>query len=69
LGLLRAAKSHAVLSGRGYLTPDDVRAVTAGVLTHRLVVAPDLEEDASVRASVVAGALRDVRYRRSVRPV
>jgi len=69
LGLLRAAKSHAVLAGRGYLTPDDVRAVTAGVLTHRLVVAPDLEEDASVRASVVAGALRDVRYRRSVRPV
>jgi len=69
LGLLRAAKSHAVLAGRGYLTPDDVRAVTAGVLTHRLVVTPDLEEDASVRASVVAAALRDVRYRRSVRPV
>lgn len=69
LGLLRAAKSHAVLAGRGYLTPDDVRAVTAGVLTHRLVVAPDLEEDQSVRASVVAAALRDVRYRRAVRPV
>ena len=69
LGLLRAAKAHAVLAGRGYLTPDDVKAVTAGVLTHRLVVAPDLEEDASVRASVVAAALRDVRYRRAVRPV
>jgi MoxR-like ATPase len=69
LGLLRAAKAHAVLAGRGYLTPDDVRAVTAGVLSHRLVVAPDLEEDASVRASVVAAALRDVRYRRAVRPV
>jgi MoxR-like ATPase len=69
LGLLRAAKGHAMLSGRGYLTPDDVRAVAAGVLTHRLVVAPDLEDDASVRSAVVAAALRDVRYRRSVRPV
>jgi MoxR-like ATPase len=69
LGLLRAAKGHAMLSGRGYLTPDDVRAMAAGVLTHRLVVAPDLEDDAAVRASVVANALRDVRYRRSVRPV
>jgi MoxR-like ATPase len=69
LGLLRAAKGHAMLSGRGYLTPDDVRAVAAGVLAHRLVVAPDLEDDASVRSSVVAAALRDVRYRRSVRPV
>jgi MoxR-like ATPase len=40
--LIRAAKGHAVLSGRGYLTPDDVRAVAAAVLTHRLVVTPDL---------------------------
>jgi MoxR-like ATPase len=69
LGLLRAAKGHAMLSGRAYLTPDDIRAVAAGVLAHRLVVAPDLEDDIAVRAGVVAAALRDVRYRRSVRPV
>jgi MoxR-like ATPase len=69
LGLLRAAKGHAILSGRGYLTPDDVRAMATSVLAHRLVVAPDLEDEAAVRASVVAAALRDVRYRRSVRPV
>jgi MoxR-like ATPase len=69
LGLLRAAKGHAMLSGRGYLTPDDVRAMATSVLAHRLVVAPDLEDEAAVRASVVAAALRDVRYRRSVRPV
>jgi MoxR-like ATPase len=69
LGLLRAAKGHAVLSGRAYLTPDDVRAVAGAVLTHRLVVVSELEDEASVRAGVVAAALRDVRYRRSVRPV
>jgi len=69
LGLLRAAKGHAVLSGRGYLTPDDIRAVAAYVLSHRLVVSSDLEDEAGLRASVVSAALRDVRYRRSVRPV
>jgi len=37
LGLLRAAKSHAVLSGRPFVTPDDVRVVAAPVLGHRLI--------------------------------
>ncbi len=69
LGLLRAAKGHAVLSGRNYLTPDDVRAVATGVLAHRLVVSSELEDEVAVRAAVVGAALRDVRYRRSVRPV
>jgi MoxR-like ATPase len=69
LGLLRSAKGHAVLSGRNYLTPDDIRAVAAHVLSHRLVVSSDLEDEAGLRASVVGAALRDVRYRRSVRPV
>jgi MoxR-like ATPase len=69
LGLLRAAKGHAVLSGRSYLTPDDIRAVAASVLSHRLVVSSELEDEAGLRAQVVASALRDVRYRRSVRPV
>ena len=69
LGLLRAAKGHAVLSGRGYLTPDDIRAVAAYVLSHRLVVSSDLEDESALRGSIVAAALRDVRYRRSVRPV
>jgi MoxR-like ATPase len=69
LGLLRAAKGHAVLSGRSYLTPDDIRAVAANVLSHRLVVSSDLEDEAALRASVIGAALRDVRYRRSVRPV
>jgi MoxR-like ATPase len=69
LGLLRAAKGHAVLSGRSYLTPDDIRAVAASVLSHRLVVSSELEDEAGLRAQVVTSALRDVRYRRSVRPV
>jgi MoxR-like ATPase len=69
LGLLRAAKAHAVLSGRGYLMPDDVRAVAQSVLAHRLVIGAEFEDATAVRSAVVTAALRDVRYRRSVRPV
>ncbi|HTV17787.1 MAG TPA: MoxR family ATPase, partial [Polyangiaceae bacterium] len=69
LGLLRAAKGHAVLSGRSFLTPDDIRAVATYVLAHRLVVSSELEEETGLRAGIVGAALRDVRYRRSVRPV
>lgn len=36
LALLRAAKAWSLLSGRDYLTPDDVQAVAAPVFSHRL---------------------------------
>jgi MoxR-like ATPase len=69
LGLLRAAKGHAVLSGRNYLAPDDIRAVALNVLSHRLVVSSELEDEVALRASIITAAIRDVRYRRAVRPV
>ncbi|MEO7037542.1 MAG: MoxR family ATPase [Polyangiaceae bacterium] len=69
LGLLRAAKSRAVLSGRPFVTPDDVRFVAAPVLAHRLILIPELEGDARARALLVDEALSKVSYRRAVRPV
>lgn len=35
--LLRAAKAHAVLHGRGYVTPADVQALAVDVLAHRII--------------------------------
>jgi MoxR-like ATPase len=69
LGLLRAAKSHAVLAGRPFVTPDDVRFVAAPVLSHRLIMIPELEGDARARTVLVDEALAKVSYRRAVRPV
>jgi MoxR-like ATPase len=69
LGLLRAAKSHAVLAGRPFVTPDDVRFVAAPVLAHRLIMIPELEGDARARQVLVDEALAKVSYRRAVRPV
>jgi MoxR-like ATPase len=69
LSLLRAAKGNAVLQGRPFVTPDDVRAVAGPVLGHRLILVPELEGDSRARGNVVDEALAKVGYRRAVRPV
>ncbi len=69
LGLLRAAKASAVIAGRPFVTPDDVRHVAPPVLAHRLVLIPELEGDPRARTSIIEEALNKVGYRRAVRPV
>ena len=54
IALLRAAKAHALLAGRGYVTPEDVKLVAPDVLRHRLVIsfeaeAEDLRPEALVK--------------------
>ncbi len=39
IALFRAAQAMALMSGRAYVTPDDVKAVAAEVLAHRLILA------------------------------
>ena len=69
LALLRAAKAGAVLAGRPFVTPDDVRRVAGPVLAHRLVLVPELEGDRRAPLGLVEEALSKVGYRRAVRPV
>jgi len=40
LGLFRAAQARALLAGRGYVLPDDVKALAEPVLAHRLIINP-----------------------------
>jgi MoxR-like ATPase len=41
IALLRVAKARALVEGRDYVSPDDVKAVVAPVLGHRLILAPE----------------------------
>jgi len=41
IALLRVAKARALAAGRGFLEPDDVKAVAVPVLAHRLILAPE----------------------------
>jgi MoxR-like ATPase len=41
IALLRVAKARALVSGRDYVEPDDIKAVAPTVLAHRLILAPE----------------------------
>ena len=41
IGLLTLAQSRALLDGRDFAVPDDVKAVASGVLGHRMVLTAD----------------------------
>ncbi|ALP52601.1 AAA family ATPase [Candidatus Tenderia electrophaga] len=43
LALVRSGKARALLQGRDFVTPDDVKAVAKPVLRHRLLLSPDME--------------------------
>jgi MoxR-like ATPase len=43
VALMRAARAAAVLAGRDYVTPDDVKERVHAVLRHRVSVSPELE--------------------------
>jgi len=43
VALLKASRANALLDGRDYVVPDDVKATARSVLRHRITVAPELE--------------------------
>jgi MoxR-like ATPase len=55
LALLGVARAHAVMSGRAYVAPDDVKAVAVASLAHRLVLAGTTDRLAAV--GVIQGVL------------
>ncbi|MGD9962504.1 MAG: AAA family ATPase [Thermoplasmata archaeon] len=52
LHLMQASKAHALLSGRDYAIPDDVKAMAHKVVDHRLILTPEAELDGQTQASV-----------------
>jgi MoxR-like ATPase len=69
LGLVQAAKAWALMEGRAFVSPDDVRAVAPSVLAHRLVMTADAETEPRARERVVEDALAKVSFRRGMRAV
>ncbi len=43
LALLEASRAAAALEGRDYITPDDVKALVAPVVAHRITLSPEAE--------------------------
>jgi MoxR-like ATPase len=64
LGLVQAAKAYALIEGRPFVTPDDLRAVAPSVLGHRLVLQAEQEANPDARRMLIDEALARVSYRR-----
>ena len=56
--LLRAARAHALLAGRDFVIPEDVRTLVVPVLAHRIV--PRAESGAEAAAAVLRDVLNGV---------
>ncbi len=56
IALLQTARALALISGRAFVIPDDVKAMAPAVLRHRIAVAPELELE-GVSADTALAAL------------
>ncbi len=61
IALAQAARAHAFLRGRAYVTPDDVKAIAPDVLRHRVVLTFEAEAEDVTTDDVVAKVLGAVR--------
>ncbi|MCH8278863.1 MAG: MoxR family ATPase [Proteobacteria bacterium] len=60
MGIDRAARAHAWLSGRDFVGPEDIQAVAPDVLRHRLVLSFEAEADGVDAAAIITGVLDGV---------
>ncbi len=60
IALLRAAQASALLDGRDYVTPQDVKNLATRVLSHRIILSPDGRAHGRSRADVVRRLLESV---------
>jgi MoxR-like ATPase len=51
--LTLAARAHAFLDGRGYVTPHDVKSVGPDVLRHRIIVSYEAEAEEVTSDTIV----------------
>jgi MoxR-like ATPase len=63
LALVHAAKGLALLKGRDFILPDDVRNLAPLVLGHRILLTPEAELEGTAGTAIVAEAVDKVPYK------
>jgi MoxR-like ATPase len=57
VALFRAARAKAVIAGRDYVTPDDVKSIAMAVLRHRIRIMPELEVEGRSADDIIGSVL------------
>jgi len=60
LSLMRASQARAMLQARDYVIPDDVKALAAAALAHRLIMSPEARMRNATARAVIDQVLREV---------
>ena len=60
VALMRASRASAVMDGRDFVTPDDVKARAPAVLRHRVILAPELGVEGRTTDEVLSALLTRV---------
>ena len=60
VALLKMAQASALLDGRSYAVPDDVKALASAVLRHRVSVAPELELEGVTSDAALKGIIEKI---------
>ncbi len=58
--LIMAARAHAAISGRDFVTPDDVKLMAQPVLDHRIILRPEFEIEGLTVAEVIQQILQQI---------
>ena len=58
LSLFKAARAHALIRGRSFVTPDDIKAIAPDVLRHRLLLSYEAEAEEKTSDDVLAEIFR-----------
>jgi len=60
LGILKASKALALMNGRGFVTPDDIKKAVFPVLNHRLILSYEREIEGIELKEVIESLIRKV---------
>jgi len=60
IALVRAGRANAVINGRGFVTPDDIKSLAPDVLRHRLVLTFEALADRITSGQIIAQILKQL---------
>jgi MoxR-like ATPase len=58
--LIMASRAYAVISGRDFVTPDDIKTMALPVLEHRLILRPEFEIEGLTVVEVIQQILQQL---------
>ena len=67
INLMKAARVHALMHGRHFLTHEDIQAICLPVLSHRLIIRPESEMDGKTIGDIVRQLIQSVPVMNAVR--